>query len=526
LSVTHSVPASLGTDAGLSYSTVVGATLGSRQGASVTIQLPAGLGNRQASGQGWSCSVSGSAATCTRTDTISAPNSYPAIATTGQLTTCGQALASSATRTITDANAANNTSSGTTSGTCPGVSLDLISDGSTLLLPGASHSFSPVLLSTINRTIDPFTWSLTASNGTITAFNTAGSSCAQPSPNDLDCQRSQPITGSSGTGGFAFNLGSVLVRPTSCAQPLTLQLEVQESASLDVPGPNPYSESFTVPCSPPSYTLTASPPTAVLQGQPTTWTLNLQNSGESPTIGQVTVSATLPLLDANGRTILAGLVGTGSGWTCTTATANPNQTVTCTRSGSVGNGASAPPITLSGTAGLCTTSRTEERSFLTLPAYALSATASGGGATAGASANQSTPSRCANLQTSISADSDTITRPQEQLLFVSLNNAADAAPAFADHELEVRVTAPGALSTLTISGGGWSCTPTSDGALCAAPGPLAPGFSQPTIFVTLARAPCSAGSSGIVSGNLVTVIMRGGGAPADTAVHTTNFVCP
>jgi uncharacterized repeat protein (TIGR01451 family) len=65
------------------------------------------------------------------------------------------------------------------------------------------------------------------------------------------------------------------------------------------------------------------------------YTLNVMNSGPSPTSGTITVTDTLP-------TGLAYISGTGTGWTCVAV----GQAVTCTRPSPLVSGASAPSITL------------------------------------------------------------------------------------------------------------------------------------------------------------------------------------
>lgn len=74
---------------------------------------------------------------------------------------------------------------------------------------------------------------------------------------------------------------------------------------------------------------------ALVAGQAASYTLNVTNNGPLAEAGPVTVSNTLP----------AGLTFTsfsGTGWSCSTA----GQVVTCTRSGSLANGAAAAPLTI------------------------------------------------------------------------------------------------------------------------------------------------------------------------------------
>ncbi len=75
--------------------------------------------------------------------------------------------------------------------------------------------------------------------------------------------------------------------------------------------------------------------TNVVAGTNTTYTLTATNHGPAATSGTTTVTDTLPA----GETYVSA---TGTGWSC----ANVSGTVTCTRSDSIANGASYPPISL------------------------------------------------------------------------------------------------------------------------------------------------------------------------------------
>lgn len=143
-------------------------------------------------------------------------------------------------------------------------------------------------------------------------------------------------------------------------------------------GPNPLSRSFTVACGPAELSLSASvSPSPLLSDEPATWTITLQNTGESPTAGQITVIATLPLFDES-TALLDVPVASGAGWSCALALRSDARTLdtTCTRTGSVAPGASAPPISIS-TANVYGCGAGGQ---LFLPAIPLQVTAQGGGA--------------------------------------------------------------------------------------------------------------------------------------------------
>ena len=85
----------------------------------------------------------------------------------------------------------------------------------------------------------------------------------------------------------------------------------------------------------PDMTITKSHTGNFTQGSTGSYTLTATNSGNGQTGGTVTVTDTLP-------TGLTPTTGTGTAWSCNTAT----QTVTCTRSDSLAGGSSYPAITL------------------------------------------------------------------------------------------------------------------------------------------------------------------------------------
>lgn len=128
----------------------------------------------------------------------------------------------------------------------------------------------------------------------------------------------------------------------------------------------------------------------------------------------------------------------------------------------------------------------------------------------------------------LTADFSTIEGGQTQTLFATVRNAADAAPAPGTYIVRVAPpleAAPVGGLTLTATGSGWSCNIVPTNLLdCSAPGPLAPGASQTTLFITYPARSCTP-SLGPRSLQVV-VTVRGGNSPASGANHTTTVTCP
>jgi hypothetical protein len=154
------------------------------------------------------------------------------------------------------------------------------------------------------------------------------------------------------------------------------------------------------------------------------------------------------------------------------------------------------------------------------------ATAQGGGALASDAATLDTDVRCAELSVTLTADFTTIEGGQNQTLFATVRNAAGAAPAPGTYF--VRVVPAAGEGAFNATGSGWSC-PGGSGATtpinCFAPGPLAAGASQSTLFITYATSDCTAGSPSSRTAS-VSVQVSGGNSPAAAANHTTTVTCP
>ena len=90
---------------------------------SVMTVLSAGHGDVTAVGQGWSCAVASSLVTCTRSDALASPNSYPPITIVGKVTPCSSALSITALLSVGDANSSNNTSNLSAPASCPNLAL-------------------------------------------------------------------------------------------------------------------------------------------------------------------------------------------------------------------------------------------------------------------------------------------------------------------------------------------------------------------------------------------------------------------
>ncbi len=301
----------------------------------VTETPPPGLTVTALSGTGWTCTVA--TQTCTRSDALAPGASYPAITVT---TSVG---AGAAPGTVTnsavvsgggDPNSTNNTASDPTIIAAPAAGMDLTitkRHSPLTVVPGQTFTYFITVLNVGNSpSSGPVTVTETPPAGlTITALSGAGWTCTVAT---RTCTRSDALAPASsypeitvtmsvgasvapGTvtniavvsgGGDPNNANNTASDPTIITSP---------TEGIDLTIAKTHSQSIAVP------------------GQTVTYTVTVENVGNSPSSGPVTVTETPP-------TDLTITALSGDGWTCIVATR------TCIRADALAPETSYPDITV------------------------------------------------------------------------------------------------------------------------------------------------------------------------------------
>jgi uncharacterized repeat protein (TIGR01451 family) len=242
-----------------------------------------------------------------------------------------------------------------------------------------------------------------------------------------------------------------------------------------------------------SLTISSSHTNNFMQGQSgATYTLTVTNSGSGTTLGTVTVTDTIP----------AGLTATaigGQGWTCTSPSGP------CTRSDSLGPGASYLPITVT----------------VNVAANAPSTVTNTAAVSSDGAAN-STNSTASDVTTIFSSSlsivkshSGFFVQGQTGATYaITVSNSAATGPT--SGIVTVTETVPTGLTLVSMSGTGWNC----GGSTCMRGNPLGTGMSYAAIAVTVNVA-SNAGTPLI---NQVSV--TGGGSAQANASDSTTILSP
>ena len=484
----------------------------------VTDTLPAGLtptgfGSTPAS---WSCAIASQTVTCTRSDALVAPNSYPAITVVVNVSATAPA---SVTNTASvsgggQTNTANDTASDPTT-------INGVAD----LRIAKSH--------TGNFTVGVNgTYTLTASNagsaatsGTITVTDnlpTGLTVASLPTGTGWDC--STTVIGSS----TATCTSSTAIPATSTSpNPITLTVVVSPAAFAASPVTNVANISGG---GEPAFNNTnnsASDATTIIGvvdvriakshtgnftvGVNGTYTLTASNAGTANTSGTITVTDNLP----TGLTVAS--LPTGTGWNCST-TVIGSSTATCTSSTVINAGATSPnPITL--------TVVVSAAAFAASPVTNV-ANISGGGEPAYNNTNNSASDATTILGapdlTVVKTHSGNFTRGSTGSYTITVTNSGTASTS---GTVTVTDNLPAGLTVASIpTPSGWNCGTTVVGSAtmtCTRSNALAPTISYPAISLTVNVAQSAAASVT----NSVTV--SGGGqnnTANDTATNPTTIV--
>jgi uncharacterized repeat protein (TIGR01451 family) len=447
---------------------------------SVTDTLPTGVTPTAASGTGWTTSISGQTVTATRSDTLAAGGNYPGLIITVS---------------VADNAPASVTNTATVSG---GGETNTANDTATDVTPIAQAADLTVGLSHAGN----FQQGDSADNYTLTVNNAgAGPTTGQVTVTDTLPSGLTP-TAASGTGWTTSISGQTVTATRSdvlaagASYPaLTVTVSVASNAPASVTNTatvagggelNTTNDSASDPT-----TITPPLPDLVIaahhsgnfrQGDSAdSYTITVSNSGRAPTVGEVTVTDTLP-------TGLTPTAASGSGWT----TSISGQTVTATRSDVLANGSSYPDLTV--TVSVASSAPADVTN---------TASVSGGGEANTSNDTASDPtvitqvadltvasSHAGNFQQGDGADNYTI---------VVSNSGAGPTSA----SVTVTDTVPAGLTPTAASGTGWTTSISGQTVTATRSDALANGASYPDLTITVSvadSAPASVTNMAAVSG--------------------------
>jgi hypothetical protein len=466
----------------------------------VTFPVPAGLTATSASGSGWTCTISGQAVSCTRSDVLQPGASYPPLTagvSVGQSLT-GVIPSSVSAATTADANPQSVTATDQVTITPPPPDLSMAVTTSGPFNAGGTGTYS---LTTSNAAAAGPT------TGTVTAtFTAPPAMTVQSATGDgWTCSISGQVVTCTRPGSDADALA-----PGSSYPAVQVKVAIPASASGQLPasattgtagdsGQPQETGSTTVTVTPLApdlgVTITANPATA---GTPATITLV---ATDSPDAGPVTGMSTVSLPVPAGYKVTSV---TGDGWSCSTA-------VVCTRSGGLAPGDSFPPVTVT---------------------FALPATASGQvplTATAQTANQPAAGTGTGSLQIQAAApklhvslgDQGTFTAGKgggQYLIGVSDDPSAGPVT----KPVTVTFPLPAGMTATSASGKGWTCTLHARSVTCNRSDALAPGAQYPVITVATSAA---SSLSGAVPAS-VTASTPGGATATATDTVTIGRLAP
>jgi uncharacterized repeat protein (TIGR01451 family) len=293
--------------------------------------LPTGLTATAMTGTGWTCNVG--TLSCTRADSLATGVSYPPITLTVNVAAFPPA---SVTNTATvsgggDVNPNNNVATDrATVIVNPDLTIAVSHVGN--FTQGQQNAVYTVTATNIGtaptNALVEFLDNLPTGFSIVSFGPGSGWSCT-PFGGLETCERNDPLAPNS-----SYPPVTIIVRiATNAAASVTNTVNVFGGGELNTANDTASDPTTVMPA--PNLTIVGSHTGNFSQSQPGTYTLTASNIGFAPTTGTVTVVDTTP----------AGFTATamsGSGWTCTVATA------TCIRSDALAASASYPAITLTG----------------------------------------------------------------------------------------------------------------------------------------------------------------------------------
>ena len=452
----------------------------------VTDTLPVGLTATGLSGTGWTCTLG--TLTCTRTDVLTAGASYPSITLTVDVSTSAPASVTNTAAVSggSDVNTSNNTASDpTTVLSAPDLTITKSHTGNFRQgQVGAAYTLR-VRNSGAQDTIGTVSVTDTLPAGlTATAIGGDGWACVLAT---LTCTREDLL----GPNTDYPDITLVVTVAADAPASLTNTVAVSGGGEMST-GNNTASDPTTVE-QVADLTVSKSHTGDFTQDQTgATYTLTVSNGGPGPTVGQVTVTDTLPAE-------MTATAMTGTGWSCTVGT------LTCTRSDVLAAGSSYPAITLT-----VTVSSTAPPSLTNQVGVA------GGG-------ELNTANNTASDETTV------IQRPDLQITKTPVGEFRQGAQGeytltvtnhgtgLTNGTITVADTLPAGLTLVSLEGTGWTCTEST--LTCTRSEVLAAGDSYPVITMVVQVAVNAAASVT----NEATVA---GGGDVDVTNNSASAVTP
>jgi uncharacterized repeat protein (TIGR01451 family) len=455
----------------------------------VTDFLPAGMSATSVSGSGWNCpTVPTSFLNCTRSDSLPANQSYPALNVTVNITSASP----------TETNTANVQGGGDT--TTRSAS-DTANVNTPTLAISKTHSGNFVVGQDAIYQITVSNTGKVATAGTVTvtdflstfqpaltlvAVGGPGWTCSAPPAVFVTCTRTDPLV-----VGASYPPIILTVNIASAGSTLT------NSASVTGGGDAlTHTANDTANVSGPALNITKSHTGTFTGGQNGTYTINVSNVGQVATVGTVTVQDFLP----SGLTATAA---TGTGWSCSPL---PTIFLNCTRSDSLSTGSSYPALTVT-------------VSITTSGSITNTASVSGGGDASNHNASDTVIINPGPVLSITKTHSGNFTVGQNGTYTITVGNTGQLATSGVVTVQDALV--PFGLSVTAISGSGWSCNTLPTSFLsCTRSDALNPGASYPALVVTVS---VGGGAPSFINTANVT---GGGDSQTHTAADPTTVIGP
>ena len=437
----------------------------------LTDALPAKLTATAMSGANWKCTLA--TRTCTRTDTLAAGASYPAITLTVNVAADAPASVTNA-ATVSgggETNTANDTALDPASVVWPAdMTVTATHAGNfTQGQTGAVYALS-VANTGAGATVGTVTVTDTLpAKLTATAMGGIGWSCTLST---LTCTRSDVLAAAASYPAVTLTVNVAGDAPASVTNVATVSGGGETNTGNDA-----VADTTTI-VQRPDLTVAKTHSGAFTQGQAgAAYTIVVSNAGGAATSGTVTLVDALPAK-------LAATAMSGAGWSCALPT------LTCTRSDALAAGAIYPAITL-----------TVNVAADAPASVTNTATVSGGGETNAANDTASDPTSITQHPDLAVAKTHAGNFAQGQTGAVYTITVSNAGTGSTSGTVTLLDTLPGKLAATAIRGTGWSCTLST--LTCTRSDTLAAGAAYPAITLTVnvaADAPASVINSATVSG--------------------------
>ncbi len=424
----------------------------------VTDTLPDSFIPATATGTGWSCSVTGQSATCTRSDALAAAASYAPITLavnvsgTAPASVTNTAAVSLPGELVTSNNSASDT---VTINGVPDLTVGLTNSGAAS--EGGSSSFS---ISSTNvggsSSIGAVTIADTFPSGLTPATPTGTGWSCSVTGQAITCTRTDALAPGANFPAITVPVTIANNAPASATDTAII------SGGGEVNTANNSATSTLAIAPLPDLTLTLTHTGTFSQGAAGTYLLQPSNLGGAASSGPVTVSDPLPA----GATFVSA---TGSNWTCSLT----GQTVACTNPDAIAIGATAPAITL-----LVNVSTNASATITN------TGTVAGGSETntSNDSATDITPITGVPDPTIAMTNSGGFNQGGNGTFTLKVSNVGAAATSGA---ITVVDTFPAGVTPTAAAGTGWSCTIAAQTATCNRSDVLAPAALYGDITVSV-----------------------------------------